>query len=129
MARMWAVLLAIIAAGVSAAAGAFPFVLPGAPVADDTIRVTTLGSGSPDVRRHQVDAMGPGGGACGGRARTRAAAPAPTFSPDVQSFVILFGRLQVASGFLIELGNGQNFIFDLGTGTSCASCVSFVSLV
>ena len=31
-----------------------PFVYPGEEVPDDTIRVTTLGSGSPDVRRHQV---------------------------------------------------------------------------
>ena len=32
----------------------YPFVYPGEEVPEDTIRVTTLGSGSPDVRRHQV---------------------------------------------------------------------------
>ncbi|CAL8465140.1 g4675 [Coccomyxa elongata] len=43
---------------------------------EGTIRVTVLGSGTPDVRRHQV-----------------------------------------ASSFLIELGNGEKFIFDMGTGS------------
>ena len=43
-----------------------PFVYPGEEVPEDTIRVTTLGSGSPDVRRHQarmrVDRQEAGGG-------------------------------------------------------------------
>jgi ribonuclease Z len=59
----------------AAAAATLPWVLPGDGVPKDTIRVTTLGSGTPDVRRQQV-----------------------------------------ASGFLIELGNGEKLIFDLGSG-------------
>ena len=40
-----------------------PYVYPGEEVPEDTIRVTTLGSGSPDVRRGQVRApAGSGGG-------------------------------------------------------------------
>lgn len=45
-------------------------------VPEDTIRITTLGSGTPDVRRHQV-----------------------------------------ASSFLIEVGNGDKFLFDMGSGS------------
>ena len=53
-----------------------PFIFPDDPVPKDSIRVTTLGSGSPDVK-----------------------------------------KAQVASGFLIQVGNGDNFIFDLGSGS------------
>ena len=59
----------------AAAAATLPWVLPGDGIPKDTIRITTLGSGTPDVRRHQV-----------------------------------------ASGFLLELGNGEKLIFDLGSG-------------
>ena len=59
----------------AAAAATLPWVLPGDGVPKNTIRVTTLGSGTPDVRRQQV-----------------------------------------ASGFLIELGNSEKLIFDLGSG-------------
>ena len=48
----------------------------GTPVKKDSIRITTLGSGTPDVRKDQV-----------------------------------------SSGFLIELGNEDKFIWDLGTGS------------
>ncbi len=52
-----------------------PWLTNGAPVPMDGLRVTTLGSGTPDVRKDQV-----------------------------------------SSGFLLELGNGDKFIWDLGTG-------------
>lgn len=53
-----------------------PWLLNGAPVPEQGIRITTLGSGTPDVRKDQV-----------------------------------------SSGFLLELGNGDKFIWDLGTGS------------
>ena len=53
-----------------------PWLINGAHVPKDTLRITTLGSGTPDVRKDQV-----------------------------------------SSGFLIELGNGDKFIWDLGTGS------------
>ena len=53
-----------------------PWVLNGESVPKQGIRVTTLGSGTPDVRKDQV-----------------------------------------SSGFLLELGNGDKFIWDLGTGS------------
>lgn len=52
-----------------------PWLMNGAPVPTNGLRVTTLGSGTPDVRKDQV-----------------------------------------SSGFLIELGTGDKFIWDLGTG-------------
>ena len=52
-----------------------PWLTNGAPLPMDGLRVTTLGSGTPDVRKDQV-----------------------------------------SSGFLLELGNGDKFIWDLGTG-------------
>lgn len=73
-------LLILLAVSLCTAASAhtftLPWVLPGEKVPRDAIRVTTLGSGTPDIRRHQV-----------------------------------------ASGFLIELGNGEKLIFDLGSGS------------
>ena len=53
-----------------------PWLLNGEPVPEEGIRITTLGSGTPDVRKDQV-----------------------------------------SSGFLLELGNGDKFIWDLGTGS------------
>ena len=53
-----------------------PWLYNGAHVPEESLRITTLGSGTPDVRKDQV-----------------------------------------SSGFLIELGNGENFIWDLGTGS------------
>ena len=53
-----------------------PWLMNGAHVPEDSLRITTLGSGTPDVRKDQV-----------------------------------------SSGFLIELGNGDKFIWDLGTGS------------
>lgn len=53
-----------------------PWVLNGEPVPKNGLRITTLGSGTPDVRKDQV-----------------------------------------SSGFLLELGNGDKFIWDLGTGS------------
>lgn len=53
-----------------------PWLFNGEPVPESSIRVTTLGSGTPDVRKDQV-----------------------------------------SSGFLLELGNGDKFIWDLGTGS------------
>lgn len=52
-----------------------PWLTNGAPLPIDGLRVTTLGSGTPDVRKDQV-----------------------------------------SSGFLLELGNGDKFIWDSGTG-------------
>ena len=52
-----------------------PWLTNGAPLPKNGLRVTTLGSGTPDVRKDQV-----------------------------------------SSGFLLELGNGDKFICDLGTG-------------
>ncbi len=52
-----------------------PWLTNGAPLPKNGLRVTTLGSGTPDVRKDQV-----------------------------------------SSGFLLELGNGDKFIWDLGTG-------------
>ncbi|DBA94973.1 TPA: hypothetical protein ACH3X1_002498 [Trebouxia sp. C0004] len=52
-----------------------PWMTNGAPLPMNGLRVTTLGSGTPDVRKDQV-----------------------------------------SSGFLLELGNGDKFIWDLGTG-------------
>lgn len=52
-----------------------PWLTNGAPLPIDGLRVTTLGSGTPDVRKDQV-----------------------------------------SSGFLLELGNDDKFIWDLGTG-------------
>ncbi|KIY95387.1 ribonuclease Z [Monoraphidium neglectum] len=73
-----AALLLLVALLARAAATGSPWVYSdGAPVQSNTIRITTLGSGSPDVRKEQL-----------------------------------------ASGFLVEVGNGEQdkFIFDLGTG-------------
>lgn len=53
-----------------------PWLINRSPVKKDGLRITTLGSGTPDVRKDQV-----------------------------------------SSGFLIELGNGDKFIWDLGTGS------------
>ena len=53
-----------------------PWVLNGEPVPKNGLRITTLGSGTPDVRKDQA-----------------------------------------SSGFLLELGNGDKFIWDLGTGS------------
>lgn len=69
------VILALLGSALANAAP-LPWVLPGDAVPKHTIRVTTLGSGTPDVRRRQV-----------------------------------------ASGFLIELGEEEKLIFDLGSGS------------
>lgn len=53
-----------------------PWLINGSPVIKEGLRITTLGSGTPDVRKDQV-----------------------------------------SSGFLLELGNGDKFIWDLGTGS------------
>lgn len=53
-----------------------PWLLNGEPVPEQGLRITTLGSGTPDVRKDQA-----------------------------------------SSGFLLELGNGDKFIWDLGTGS------------
>lgn len=53
-----------------------PWLLNSEPVPQHGLRITTLGSGTPDVRKDQV-----------------------------------------SSGFLLELGNGDKFIWDLGTGS------------
>ena len=53
-----------------------PWLLNREPVPKQALRITTLGSGTPDVRKDQV-----------------------------------------SSGFLLELGNGDKFIWDLGTGS------------
>ena len=53
-----------------------PWLINGSPVDKEGLRITTLGSGTPDVRKDQV-----------------------------------------SSGFLLELGNGDKFIWDLGTGS------------
>lgn len=70
-----AAVVLILLASVAAHAATAPWVLPGDGVPKGTIRITTLGSGTPDIRRHQV-----------------------------------------ASGFLIELGEEEKLIFDLGSG-------------
>lgn len=76
MAAVRATALCIVIFAVAAYAAHAPWVLPGDGVPKDTIRVTTLGSGTPDIRRKQV-----------------------------------------ASGFLIELGEEEKLIFDLGSGS------------
>ena len=53
-----------------------PWLMNGEPPPKQGLRITTLGSGTPDVRKDQV-----------------------------------------SSGFLLELGNGDKFIWDLGTGS------------
>ena len=53
-----------------------PWLINGSPVNKEDLRITTLGSGTPDVRKDQV-----------------------------------------SSGFLLEVGNGDKFIWDLGTGS------------
>ncbi|EIE20382.1 Metallo-hydrolase/oxidoreductase [Coccomyxa subellipsoidea C-169] len=73
--RGYVYLLTLIAAFSAAVAGPWVYSDNSEPE-EGTIRVTVLGSGTPDVRRHQV-----------------------------------------ASSFLIEVGNGEKFIFDMGTGS------------
>jgi len=73
MRRAAAVFILMVALAAHAATA--PWVLPGDGVPKGTIRITTLGSGTPDIRRHQV-----------------------------------------ASGFLIDLGEEEKLIFDLGSG-------------
>lgn len=86
------------------------------PMPSNTIRITTLGSGSPDVRKEQVR---------GRHARvaqmTQISTPGHNNNPHAPPclrFVMHGNTGQLASGFLVEVGNGEQdkFIFDLGTG-------------
>lgn len=98
-------LLLLLLATVGAHAAAGPFVTDGDRVPPHSIRVTTLGSGSPDVRRHQ--------------ARSKDARALMRLGEFLLNRIgtNCSACMQVASGFLIELGNGDKFIWDLGSGS------------
>lgn len=97
--------LLLLLASVGAHAAAGPFVTDGDRVPPHSIRVTTLGSGSPDVRRHQ--------------ARSKDARELMRLGEFLLNRIgtNCSACMQVASGFLIELGNGDKFIWDLGSGS------------
>ena len=75
-ASAWLLLISFHAYFATATVTEGSWVSNGEPVPQHGLRITTLGSGTPDVRKDQV-----------------------------------------SSGFLLELGNGDKFIWDLGTGS------------